>query len=285
MPKIVITGARGQLGSQLVARGTDAGLDVVGLTSSDLDITDRAAVQRLVEGGSVVVNCAAYTAVDKAETDQAAAFAGNETGPRNLASACARVGARLIHVSTDYVFDGTADSPYATDAAPAPVTVYGRSKLAGELAVHEELPTAQIVRTAWVYTGIGSDFVATMCRLETERDTVDVVDDQIGSPTYAADLADGLLELVGRPDAPRLLHLTNGGQTSWFELARAVFTGVGADGERVRPCSSDQFVRPAKRPAYSVLSGQAWVDAGLAPLREWRSALESALAELPSNQR
>ena len=285
MQKLVITGARGQLGTQLATLGTAAGLDIVGLASSDLDITDRAAVDRLVEPGSVVINCAAHTAVDAAETDEAAAFAINETGPENLAAACARVGAHLIHISTDYVFDGTADSPYEPDGLPGPVTVYGRSKLAGEVAVHRELPSAQVVRTAWVYTGVGSDFVATMRRLEGERDTVDVVDDQIGSPTYAADLARGLLELAGRPDAPRLLHLTNGGETSWFEFARAVFAGVGADPERVRPCSSAQFVRPAKRPPTHDRTAPSRADAGLTPLRDWRSALASALAELPSNPR
>ncbi len=277
-----MTGAGGQLGTQLLRRGTAAGLDVVGFGSRDLDITDGEAVDRVVEPGTVVINCAAYTAVDAAESDEQAAERVNVLGPRNLASATARVGARLIHVSTDYVFAGDADRPYETDAATGPRTAYGRTKLDGERAVLAADPTALVVRTAWVYTGIGADFVATMRRLERERDTVDVVDDQIGSPTYAGDLADGLLQLAGSPAVPGgVLHATNSGQASWFDLARAVFAGVGADRERVHPCTSAQFVRPAPRPAYSVLSGASWVGAGLTPLRPWQEALTAALAQLP----
>ncbi|SEL95035.1 dTDP-4-dehydrorhamnose reductase [Rhodococcus maanshanensis] len=277
-----MTGAGGQLGTQLLRRGAAAGLDVVGFGSRDLDITDGEAVDRFVEPGTVVINCAAYTAVDAAESDEQAAERVNVLGPRNLALATARVGARLIHVSTDYVFAGDADRPYETDAATGPRTAYGRTKLDGEGAVLAADPTALVVRTAWVYTGVGADFVATMRRLERERDTVDVVDDQIGSPTYAGDLADGLLQLAGSPAVPGgVLHATNSGQASWFDLARAVFAGVGADRDRVRPCTSAQFVRPAPRPAYSVLSGASWVGAGLTPLRPWQEALTAALAQLP----
>jgi dTDP-4-dehydrorhamnose reductase len=188
----------------------------------------------------------------------------------------------LIHVSTDYVFAGDASVPYEPDAPTAPRTAYGRTKLAGERAVLEADPSAVVVRTAWVYTGVGTDFVATMPRLQRERDTVDVVDDQIGSPTFAGDLAAALLELAGRPDVPGgVLHATNAGQASWFELARSVFSGVGADPARVRPCSSAQFPRPAPRPAYSVLSPVSWAAAGLTPLRPWPAALEAALAGVP----
>ena len=279
MGSIVITGAKGQLGQQLLRVGADQSLPVVGFDSATLDITDAESVRKAVTPGSVVINCAAYTAVDNAETDEAAAFSVNEAGPRTLATVCAELDAQLIQVSTDYVFDGTATSPYETDHATGPVTVYGRSKLAGELAVHEILPTASVVRTAWVYTGSGSDFVSTMLRLERERDTVSVVDDQIGSPTYSADLAAGLLELAAHPAPPATLHLTNAGQASWFDLARAVFEGVGADPDRVLPVTSAEFVRPAPRPAYSVLSGAAWANAGLTPLRPWRDALAVALAK------
>lgn len=246
-------------------------------TRSRLDITDRAAVESVVRPGDIVLNCAAFTAVDLAESEPATAFAGNETGPAVLAAACARAGARLIHLSTDYVFPGTAARPYEPSDPTGPTTVYGRSKLAGERAVRELCPQAHIVRTAWVYAGTGTDFVATMRRLEKERDTVSVVNDQIGSPTFAADLAAGLLELAATPTAPAVLHATNSGRASWYDLARAVFAGIGADPERVRPCTTAEFPRPAERPAFSVLSGTAWREAGLTPLRPWESALTEAL--------
>jgi dTDP-4-dehydrorhamnose reductase len=274
--RLIVTGAGGQLGREILRRAPAA----CAFGHRELDITDSAAVRAIVENGDVVLNCAAYTAVDQAEADPDAAFAGNETGPAVLAAACAAAGARLIHLSTDYVFPGTHDRPYDTTDPTGPTTAYGRSKLAGEQAVSELAPQAHVVRTAWVYAGAGSDFVATMLRLERERDTIDVVDDQIGSPTYAGDLAAGLLELVGRPDAPRLLHATNAGQASWFELAQAVFAGIGADPARVRPCDSTAFPRPARRPAYSVLSNDSWISAGLGPLRDWREALEDALSRV-----
>ncbi|HEY5856574.1 MAG TPA: dTDP-4-dehydrorhamnose reductase [Aldersonia sp.] len=276
--RITVTGAAGQLGSQLMARATVRGLPACGYTSAEMDITDLYAVRSGIEPGDVVLNCAAFTAVDKAESDADAAFGVNETGARIVAQACAERGARLVHVSTDYVFGGDATEPYETDARTAPATVYGASKLAGERAVHEVLPTAHVVRTAWVYAARDGDFVATMLRLERERDHVDVVTDQVGSPTYAGDLADALLDLAQQPDAPPLLHATNAGQASWFDLARAAFEGVGADPQRVRPTTSAAFVRPAPRPAYSVLSDRAWNAAGLPPLRDWREGLAAALA-------
>lgn len=271
-----MVGAGGQVGRELSALAPSARA----YTRRELDITDAAALAAVLRPDDVVLNCAAYTAVDRAESEPEAAFAGNETGPARLAAACAAVGARLIHLSTDYVFPGTGENPYETTDPPGPATVYGRSKLAGEQAVRALCPDAVIVRTAWVYSGLGADFVATMLRLERERETVTVVDDQIGSPTYAADLAAGLLELATRPDAPRLLHATNSGQASWFDLARAVFEEIGADPERVRPCTSAEFPRPAPRPAYSVLSTRSWRRAGLSPLRPWRGAVEAALARL-----
>ncbi|WP_460700584.1 dTDP-4-dehydrorhamnose reductase [Nocardia thraciensis] len=278
--RLVVTGAAGQLGRALLALAPDA----VALGRRDLDITDAEAVRDVLRPGDTVVNCAAYTAVDAAESDPDAAFAGNETGPAVLAGACAEVGAGLIHLSTDYVFDGTADKPYEPDDPTGPTSVYGRSKLAGERAVLRLAPDANIVRTAWVYTGDHGDFVATMRRLERERDTVAVVDDQLGSPTFAPDLAAGLLDLVARRAAgaavPPILHATNAGRATWFDLARAVFAGVGADPGRVRPCTSAEFPSPVRRPAYSVLSDRAWVDAGLTPLRDWREALGDALRRL-----
>ncbi|WP_037142711.1 dTDP-4-dehydrorhamnose reductase [Rhodococcoides fascians] len=278
MTNILVTGAGGQLGRQILKRAERAGVQVTGVTSAELDITDRDAVGAAVTAGSIVINCAAYTAVDAAETDEDRALSVNAVGPANLAQACAETGARLVHVSTDYVFDGTSDVPYRPGDPTAPRSAYGRTKLAGEHAVLDALPTATVVRTAWVYTGVGSDFVSTMRRLERERDTVRVVDDQVGSPTYSWDLAGGLLELAAADSPmPPILNLTNAGTASWFELARAVFAGVGADPERVEPCSSAEFVRPAPRPSYSVLSPDAWSESGLTPLRDWRDALADAL--------
>ncbi|MVU82026.1 dTDP-4-dehydrorhamnose reductase [Nocardia sp. ET3-3] len=271
--RLLVTGAGGQLGRAVMALAPGAR----GLSHTDLDITDPEGVRKVVGEGDVLINCAAYTAVDRAETEEAAAFAINATGPGVLARVCAEAGARLVHVSTDYVFPGTASQPYEPDDPTGPSTVYGRSKLAGEQAVLEFAPDAHIVRTAWVYTGTGADFVATMRRLERERDTITVVNDQIGSPTYAPDLAAGLLELAAKPAAPRILHATNAGQASWFDLAQAVFTGLGADPARVRPCGTEDFPRPAPRPAYSVLSGNSWAAAGLSPLRHWKLALNDAL--------
>ncbi|MEV6767018.1 dTDP-4-dehydrorhamnose reductase [Nocardia sp. NPDC051030] len=282
--RLVVTGARGQLGRALLRLSPGAR----GFGRADLDITDADAVRRVLNPGDVLLNCAAYTAVDQAETEVDAAFAVNATGPAVLAEVCAEVGARLITVSTDYVFPGNAQQPYEPGDPTGPATVYGRSKLAGEQAVLELSPDAHIVRTAWVYTGQGTDFVATMRRLERERDTVNVVADQVGSPTYAPDLAAGLLELAGRLLAPqpaqppiaRILHATNSGEASWFDLARAVFAGIGADPDRVHPCTTADFPRPAPRPAYSVLSNAAWTSAGLTPLRDWRAALKDALSTI-----
>ncbi|MEU4320053.1 dTDP-4-dehydrorhamnose reductase [Nocardia fluminea] len=271
---LIVTGARGLLGRQILRLAPQAR----GFGRAELDITDRAAVDAALTPGAVLINCAAYTAVDAAETDVDAAFAANATGPGVLAAACAAAGARLIHVSTDYVFPGTARTPYEPDDPTGPETVYGRSKLAGEQAVLAL--GAQVVRTAWVYSGVEGDFVATMRRLEAERDTVTVVNDQLGSPTSAADLAAGLLELSTRADAPRVLHATNSGTATWFDLAAAVFTELGADPSRVLPCASSEFPRPAPRPGYSVLSPAVWNAAGLTPLRPWRIALTDTLSRL-----
>ncbi|MGN2636185.1 dTDP-4-dehydrorhamnose reductase [Nocardia takedensis] len=269
---LLVTGAGGQLGEELLRLAPDAR----GYTRAQLDITDADAVRSVLTPGAVVLNCAAYTAVDRAESEPEAAFAINAAGAATVAAACAEAGARLIHLSTDYVFPGTDSHPYDTTDPTGPTTVYGRSKLAGEQAVLDL--GGQVVRTAWLYRGTGGDFVATMCRLEQERDTLDVVDDQLGSPTYAVDLAAGLLELARTPDAPRVLHATNAGVATWYELARAVFEEIGADPDRVRPTDSAAFPRPAKRPAYSVLSDRAWTSAGLTPPQPWRAALHTALA-------
>ena len=281
--RLVITGAGGQLGTLVAAQAVREGRDVLAKTSGEWDVTDPALADEIIQPGDVVINCAAYTDVDGAETDDARAYAVNASGPENLARACARAGASLIHVSTDYVFNGDfggADPrPYEPDDTTGPQGVYAASKLAGERAVLAALPEAVVVRTAWVYTG-GSDrgdFVAVMQRLAGRDGPIKVVDDQTGSPTYAADLAAALLELAASPVRGRVLHAANEGVVSRFEWARAVFEESGADPARVTPCSSDEFPRPAARPSYSALSGRSWAAAGLTPLRPWRAALKAAL--------
>lgn len=254
---------------------------MLALTSTQWDITDADAAERIVASGDVVVNCAAFTAVDAAESDPERAHAVNSVGPGNVARACAAAGARMIHISTDYVFSGSfhgAPRPYDVDDATGPLSVYGKSKLAGEHAVHEALPNAHVVRTSWVYTGVGSDFVGVTRRLAAGDEPVSVVVDQIGSPTYSGDLVSALLEIAERPKVPPLLHVANEGAASRFEQARAVFEGVGADPERVQAAATEDVPRPAARPPYSALSGRSATAAGLAPLRPWREALAAALA-------
>ncbi|MFF4394179.1 dTDP-4-dehydrorhamnose reductase [Streptomyces sp. NPDC001480] len=284
----LITGAGGMLGRDTVGELLRRGADVTGLDRAALDITDAGAVRRAFgeHRPEVVVNCAAYTAVDDAETDEARALAINGDGPRLLARACAEHGARLVHVSTDYVFSGeTRTAPYPEDHPPAPRTAYGRTKLAGERAVAEELSGASaVVRTAWLYGVHGRSFVRTMLELEARRDTLDVVDDQRGQPTWSADVAARIADLGERlarnPGAHGVFHATSSGEASWYELAREVFRLAGADPDRVRPTDSRTFTRPAPRPAYSALGHDRWREIGLAPLRDWRSALHEALPHI-----
>ncbi|MBD3577180.1 dTDP-4-dehydrorhamnose reductase [Streptomyces toxytricini] len=270
------------LGRDLLAVLEDAGIEAAGLRRADLDVTDAAAVRAAVEGASVVVNCAAWTDVDGAETAEDAATAVNGTGVRVLAAACADAGARLLHVSTDYVLPGDACEPYAEDAETGPLNAYGRSKLAGERAVAELLPQdGYTVRTAWLYGEHGPNFVATMLKLAAQRDTLDVVDDQHGQPTWSRALAHRLVELglaalAGRAPAG-VYHGTASGRTTWFGLAREAYRLAGLDPERIRPTTSAAFVRPAARPAFSVLGHDRWAGAGLAPLADWREQLAEAL--------
>jgi dTDP-4-dehydrorhamnose reductase len=277
--RIVISGAGGQVGRLLAGEAARRGYEVSALTHREWDITDPRASERFVTESDLVVNCAAATNVDGAEADPDGAYAINATGAENVAQACARVGAHLVHISTDYVFDGEQRHPYDVGDATNPLGVYGHSKLAGELAVLAALPDANIVRTSWVYTGgSGTDFVAVMRRLAATDRTVEVVDDQIGSPTYVKDLVGALLEVGDGHIREPILHAANAGAVSRFEQARAVFSELGADPERIRPVDTAHAARPAPRPAYSALSTAMSVQAGLTPLRPWRAALGEALA-------
>jgi dTDP-4-dehydrorhamnose reductase len=275
----LVTGAGGMLGRDLqtVLAGVD-GIETTALTRAELDITDDEAVADAVAGRQVVVNAAAYTAVDAAETDEEAAYRANGLGPEVLAQVCVKAGALLVHPSTDYVFAGDSSAPYPEHAPTTPRTAYGRTKAAGERAVLELLPDrAYVVRTAWVYGEHGPNFVRTIARLERERDTLDVVDDQHGQPTWSLDLARGLVALGASGAPPGVYHCVSGGATTWFGLARAVFAELGADPERVRPTTTDRYPRPAPRPPYSVLGTARWTAAGLPPLPGWREALHDAL--------
>jgi dTDP-4-dehydrorhamnose reductase len=275
----LVTGAGGMLGHDLVDVLAARGCAVTALTRADLDVCGAPAVRAAVAGHDVVVNAAAWTDVDGAETAYAEALAVNGTAAGIVASACAEAGARLIHLSTDYVFPGSASTPYPEDAPTDPVNAYGRSKLAGERAVRAAGGT--VVRTAWLYGAHGPNFVATMLRLAATRDTVDVVDDQRGQPTWSGALAARLVDLGSRlaaGTAPAgIYHGTASGETTWYGLARAVFAGAGLDPDRVRPTSSARFPRPARRPAYSVLGHDRWAAAGLRPLPDWRQLLDEAL--------
>jgi dTDP-4-dehydrorhamnose reductase len=284
---LLVTGGRGQLGRDLVAAATRAGISRIRAPgSAELDITDSAAVSDAVAaaaaGGGVrlvVINTAAYTAVDAAEREGAVrAHAVNAEGPGNLARACTLHRAHLLQVSTDYVFAGEQTGPNRVDDPTVPRTVYGRTKLAGERAVLCSEARAHVVRTAWLYGAHGGNFVRTMARLARGCGAVRVVDDQHGNPTWTVDLADGLIALAVAADRVPVgvLHCVNAAATTWFGLARAVFTEIGADPDRVQPCSTTEFARPAPRPANSVLDTAGWAATGLPELRHWRRALRAA---------
>ncbi|MFG3345349.1 dTDP-4-dehydrorhamnose reductase [Streptomyces sp. NPDC048018] len=281
----LITGAAGMLGRDLAEVLAESGADVTALTRAELDITDTEAVRAAVKGHDVVVNAAAWTDVDGAEAEEAAATRINGEGPRVLAAACADSGAVLLQVSTDYVFPGDATEPYRHDAPTSPVNAYGRGKLAGEQAIAELLPErGYVVRTAWLYGAHGRNFVSTMLGLAEQRETVDVVDDQRGQPTWTRALARQLRDLgeaavAGRAPAG-VYHGTASGTGTWFDLARAAFELTGLDPERVRPTTSEKFVRPARRPSYSVLAHERWAEAGVAPQPHWRDQLTEALRTL-----
>ena len=283
MARWAITGAGGQLGLDLQVVLALDGVDDKDVTAwkrADLDVTDLAAVRDAVRGHDVVVNCAAYTKVDDAEAHEGDAFAVNAIGAANVAAACRETGAGLVHVSTDYVFAGDADEPYAEDAPLAPRSAYGRTKAAGEWAVQAHCPSSWIVRTAWLYGGGGPNFVKTMARLAQERGTVSVVADQRGQPTWTMDVAKAVKRLVDERAPFGTWHATSQGETTWHGFARAVFEELGHDPEKVLPISTAEFPRPAPRPAYSVLGHDAWRMARLPLLPHWRESLAAALPDV-----
>jgi dTDP-4-dehydrorhamnose reductase len=284
--KILITGAGGQVGRSLIATAP-ASTKFVAASHNDLDIADDRAVGEYVRSQSpdVIINVAAHTAVDRAESEPELARGINSDGPRHLATAARQAGARLIHISTDFVFDGTASKPYRPDASTNPLSVYGTTKLAGERAVLDTLPESSVVvRTAWVYAAAGNNFVRTMLRVMNANGSVRVVCDQVGTPTAARALAETLWGIVANPEIKGIHHWTDAGVASWYDFAVAIAEegaqlGLVSDRVTVTPIATSDYPTPARRPSYSVLDKTSLASFGLVPLH-WRKRLRGVLGEM-----
>ncbi|GGN92921.1 dTDP-4-dehydrorhamnose reductase [Saccharibacillus kuerlensis] len=280
--RVLVTGANGQLGCDMIEVLQQAGHDVKGCGRAELDITNQGQCE-LVIGEyrpEAVIHCAAYTAVDAAEEDVDGAYRVNVAGTRNIAVAAEKVGAKMVYISTDYVFNGQAERPYREYDNTAPQTVYGESKLAGEVLTQSLSSKYFIVRTSWVYGQHGGNFVKTMLKLGAEKDSLSVVHDQTGSPTYTVDLARFLLHLI-QTEKYGIYHASNSGQCSWYEFAQAIFEQADLQ-VNVLPVTTEQFPRPAKRPAYSVMDHTAIRSNDLEDLPHWKDALERFLAQVTS---
>ncbi|WP_251551929.1 dTDP-4-dehydrorhamnose reductase [Neobacillus muris] len=277
--KVIVTGAAGQLGKDVLLELEKKNHQAIGTDREQLDITIEENVLAFINEikPDVILHCAAYTNVDAAEENEDLAYQINALGTKNLAKAAKQAGAKLMYISTDYVFDGTATEPYEVDEPTKPLGAYGRTKLAGEEFVREYLEQFFIVRTAWVFGIYGQNFVKTMLRLGKERGEVGVVHDQIGSPTYTVDLAKFMVELMGT-EKYGVYHATNSGVCSWYEFAVEIFKQAGLN-VKVNPLTTEQFPRPAARPKYSVLSKKKIEEQGLTPLRDWKAALAAYLNE------
>lgn len=275
MTSVLVIGSGGMLGQDLLSELEE--FSIQGLSRADLDITHPEQVTQAVRGFDVVVNTAAFTKVDDAESKPELAFLVNTVGARNVAEAARDVGARLIHLSTDYVFSGLATKPFGEASPTEPASVYGQSKRDGELAVLEALPESSIIlRTSWLYGEYGPNFASTMARIGRTQETVNVVNDQTGQPTWTVDVARLMRSLI--TDGPRagIFHATNSGHTTWWEFARYLFELAGWDPNRVRPISSDSLARPAVRPQWSVLGHDNWHRFNLDEPRHWRAAIDEA---------
>ncbi len=280
---ILVTGRDGQLGSELQELAKTSKHNFVFVGSKDGDITNKDQIQELVSNHNIqaIINCAAYTAVDKAETEQDKAFLVNREGVQNLVAICAESNCKLIHISTDYVFPGNGTSPYKTNDPVAPLGVYGASKLAGEEAILNSDIDGIVIRTSWVYSTFGHNFVKTMTRLGKERDSLNVVNDQRGCSTYAKDLGAICLQLLDETwnSDQRIYHFSNSGEITWFDFATEIMKLTGSNC-KVLPVPSSEFPTPAKRPSYSVMdTSELKKDFGIAP-RNWKQALEECISQL-----
>lgn len=278
--KVLVTGAKGQLGSDVVRCLQDLGYEVYGYGHQELDITDFGQVVHVFNTPKpdIVIHAAAYTQVDRAESEAEQAYLVNAYGTRNIAVAAESVGAKLVYISTDYVFDGQGKRPYHEFDPTSPLGVYGKSKLAGEQFVRELCSRFFILRTSWVYGLHGANFVKTMLKLATERNELQVVHDQIGSPTYTVDLATFVKQLIST-ELYGTYHVSNAGPCSWYEFAKAIFEEAGVNDVQVLPVTTAEFPRPAPRPAYSVMDHMAIRLNGLTDLPHWRDALRRFMQE------
>ena len=280
---ILITGCNGQLGNEIqllqaqYAQHTWLNTDV-----NELDITDKAAIERFVEANEIdgIVNCAAYTAVDKAESDPQLARKLNADAPAFLAEAVAKRGGRMVQVSTDYVFNGTKHTPYVETDEPCPNSIYGQTKLEGEQAVSKLCPNAMIIRTAWLYSEFGNNFVKTMIRLGREREQLGVIFDQVGTPTYAHDLATAIMTAIDKGIKPGVYHFSNEGVTSWYDFTKSIHRLAGINTCQVSPLHTAEYPTPACRPAYSVLDKTKIKAAYGIEIPHWEESLAKCIAKL-----
>ena len=269
------------LGIDMVTLLRERGETVTAATRADVDVTDPTQLDAAIANADIVVNCAAYTAVDQAETDEDTAYLLNATAAGLIANACKTHSARLVHISTDYVFDGTATEPYAEDAPVNPVSAYGRTKAAGEKLIHDSGADALIVRTAWLYGAHGNCFPKTILRLAKERDEISVVNDQWGQPTWTIDLADLIHRLIKANAPAGIYHGTSSGKTTWHGFAQAIVTTAGL-ATRVNPTDSTTFQRPAPRPTWSVLAHDTLTVAGVDPIGAWQHRWRESASQVLS---
>jgi dTDP-4-dehydrorhamnose reductase len=282
MERVLLFGGSGILGTEVLRILQNDKIDYVAPRSSDLDIRNKNLVSDFAQDfkPTWIINCAAWTNVDGAETSYELACDLNVVAVKNIAIAAESIGCKVVHISTDYVFDGNSETPYKEDSLVNPVNKYGESKLKGEKALMEVLPGSFVVRTSWLYGLTGKNFVKTIAGKALRNELARVVDDQVGSPTSAKDLAAGIVSILRIQPAPGIYNFSNEGSCSWFELAKTIYENVGADPEFVEAIESKSFSLQAKRPKYSLLNKDKWKAAHLSQVPEWRSSLESVLPEI-----